>query len=185
MLATACGPEAAGPNSAQEATRRPLYFDVKRFLDAQTQELTRRKPAVEKRVMLRGGQMETTRVPNVEWDKELQIFYQTDINKPALRDAYLIDSVVQEDGRLRRTYQRKPDVENAVERLTVISAPTAPAAAQKITATLTQDNPLFFSQKRVALHTVNGRLLFYEVQGVQKLVLFDTLRYSAAGRVLE
>lgn len=162
-----------------------MYFNIKAFLDAQTQELTRRQPAVEKRVMLRGGQIETTRVPEVEWDKELQIFYQTDINKPALRGAYLIDSVVQDDGRLRRTYRRKPDVENTVERLTVISATTAPAAAQEITATLTQDNPLFFSQKRVALRAANGRLLDYQVTGVQKLVLFDTLRYSATIRVLE
>jgi hypothetical protein len=158
---------------------------MKSFLDAQTQDLTRRKPAVEKRVKLRGGQIETTRVPEVEWDNELQIFYQTDINKPALRGAYQIDSVIQEDGRLRRTYRRKPDVENAVERLTVISLPSAPAAAQEITATLTQDNPLFFSQKRVALHAANGRLLDYQVTGVQKLVLFDTLRYSAAVRVVE
>jgi Asp-tRNA(Asn)/Glu-tRNA(Gln) amidotransferase A subunit family amidase len=165
--------------------RMASYFDVKGFLDAQTQALAHRKAMVEKRVMLRGGQLETTRVPNVDWEKELQIFYQTDINKPALRDAYQIDSVVQDDGRLRRTYLRKPETENQVERLTVVSAPTAPAAAQEITATLTQDNPLFFSRKRLALHTVNGRLLHYEVQGVQKLVLFDTLRYSAAGRVLE
>jgi hypothetical protein len=183
LLATACGPESAP--ASKQAGRRPLYFDIKSFLDAQTQDLTRRKPAVEKRVMLRGGQTETTRVPEVEWDKELQIFYQTDINKPALRGAYQIDSVVQEDGRLRRTYWRKPDVESTVERLTVISSPTAPAAAQEITATLTQDNPLFFSQKRVALHAANGRLLDYQVTGVQKLVLFDTLRYSAAARVVE
>ncbi|MGY2130651.1 hypothetical protein ACW9KT_00375 [Hymenobacter sp. HD11105] len=183
LLATACGPESAP--ASKQAGRRPLYFDIKSFLDAQTQDLTRRKPAVEKRVKLRGGQIETTRVPEVEWDNELQIFYQTDINKPALRGAYQIDSVIQEDGRLRRTYRRKPDVENAVERLTVISLPSAPAAAQEITATLTQDNPLFFSQKRVALHAANGRLLDYQVTGVQKLVLFDTLRYSAAVRVVE
>jgi hypothetical protein len=183
LLATACGPESAP--SSKQAGRRPLYFDIKSFLYAQTQDLTRRKPAVEKRVKLRGGQIETTRVPEVEWDNELQIFYQTDINKPALRGAYQIDSVIQEDGRLRRTYRRKPDVENAVERLTVISLPSAPAAAQEITATLTQDNPLFFSQKRVALHAANGRLLDYQVTGVQKLVLFDTLRYSAAVRVVE
>jgi hypothetical protein len=160
-----------------------VYFNVKAFLDTQTAELNRRNPAVEKRVMLRGGQIETTRVLEVDWSKELQIFYQADINKPALRGAYRIDSVAN-DSVLRRTYTRKPDIDNSVERITVVSAITAPAVAQEITATLTQDNPLFFSQKRVVLHTASGRLTDYEVKGVQKLVLFDTLRYSAAARVL-
>jgi hypothetical protein len=182
-LVSACGTEATGPTPTP-ATRKPMYFNVKRFLDAQTQDLTRRKPAVEKRVMLRGGQMETTRVPKVDWSKELQIFYQTDINKPALRGAYAVDSVT-EGATLRRTYRRKTGVDNSVEQVTVVSAAATPAVAQEITATLTQDNPLFFSQKRITMHATNGRLLDYQVKGVQKLVLFDTLRYSAAGRVID
>lgn len=182
-LVSACGSEAAGPNPPKEM-RRPLYFNIKAFLDTQTQELTRRNPAVEKRVMLRGGQVETTRVPEVDWGKELQIFYQADINKPALRGAYSVDSVAKGD-MLLRTYRRKTGIDNAVERITVLSAAARPESAQEITATLTQDNPLFFSQKRVLLHTIDGRLSEYQVRGVQKLVLFDTLRYSATGRVLE
>ncbi|WP_187311660.1 hypothetical protein [Hymenobacter sp. BT188] len=181
-LVSACGSEAVGPAPAKE-TRKPMYFDIKGFLDAQTQELTRRNPAVEKRVELRGGQMETTRVPEVDWSKELQIFYQTDINKPALRGAYAVDSAAKGDT-LLRTYSRKTGIDNSVERITVLSAVATPAVAREITATLTQDNPLFFSQKRVVMHTTDGHLLDYQVKGVQKLVLFDTLRYSAAGRVL-
>ena len=184
LVGTACGSESSGPAPVQP-TRRPLYFNVKVFLDAQTQELARLNPAVEKRVILRGGQIETTRVPQVDWSKELQLFYQTDINKPALRGTYTIDSVTQANGLVRRTYRRKAGVDNLVERLTVVSAATAPAEAQEITATLSQDNPLFFSQKRVLLHAANGRLTDYQVVGVQKLVLFDTLRYSAAVRVLK
>lgn len=161
-----------------------MYFNIKAFLDTQAQELTRRKPAVEKRVELRGGQIETTRVPEVDWSKELQIFYQADINKPALRGAYAVDSVAKGDT-LLRTYRRKTGIDNSVERITVLSDAASPESAQEITATLTQNNPLFFSQKRVVMHTTDGRLSDYQVKGVQKLVLFDTLRYSAVGRVLD
>ncbi|SMB83992.1 hypothetical protein SAMN00120144_0796 [Hymenobacter roseosalivarius DSM 11622] len=180
-LVSACGTEAAGPTSTQE-TRRPRYFDIKAFLDAQTQELTRRNPAVEKRVMLRGGQIETTRVPEVEWSKELQIFYQADINKPALRDAYKIMHQDKWQGGSRTVYQADRDDKAPV---TMLFIETKADKVQLLTATIQQDNPLFYSEKRLLLRLHNGKLSEYEVKGVQKLVLFDTLRYSAAGRVLD
>ncbi|WP_229743054.1 hypothetical protein [Hymenobacter qilianensis] len=159
-----------------------MYFDIKAFLDAQTQDLTRRNPAVEKRVELRGGQMETTRVPEVDWSKELQIFYQADINKPALRDAYKIMRQDKWQGVSRTVYQADRDDEAPVTRLFI---ETKADKLQLLTATIQQDNPLFYSEKRLLLRLHNGRLSEYEVTGIQKLVLFDTLRYSAAGRVLD
>ncbi|UOQ73258.1 hypothetical protein [Hymenobacter cellulosilyticus] len=133
---------------------------------------------MEKQVMLRDGQMETTRVEKVDWSKELQIFYQADINKPALRGAYeAIGSPV--NG--AQEYRRKGIIENIVDQLRVSGDGTSSGT---IEATLTQDNPLFFSRKFLALSYQNGLLKTYRVRGVQKLVLFDTLRYSATVTVL-
>ena len=38
------------------------------------------------------------RVPAVKWADELQIFFQADINKAALRGAYAVDSVALPEG---------------------------------------------------------------------------------------
>ena len=177
VLLAGCGE--AGP--AAPAARRPLYFDVKGLLTRQVAQLEQRHAAVTKHVSLRGNAPETVRVPTVKWNDELQIFFQADINKAALRGAYAVDSVALPDGRLRRTYTRLPGQPNApVASLTVVQQGAVP---QEIAATIIQNNPLFSAQKQLRVQLENGRLRTYEVVGTQKLVLFDTLRYSAAGRV--
>ncbi|HEX8326230.1 MAG TPA: hypothetical protein VF629_01730 [Hymenobacter sp.] len=172
-----CGDSApaAAPN------RRPLYFDVKGLLTQQVEQLAQRRAAVTKQVSLRGGALETVRVPAVKWNDELQIFFQADINKAALRGAYRVDSMPMPNGLLRRTYTRLPGQPNApVARLTVVQQG---AVAQEVAATIVQDNPLFSAQKQLRFQLQDGKLRRYEVVGTQKLVLFDTLRYAASGQV--
>lgn len=178
-LLASCGDN--GP--AAPAARRPLYFDVKGLLTKQVAQLAGRHAAVTKQVSLRGGAIETVRVPTVKWADELQIFFQADINKAALRGAYTVDSVRLPGGLLRRTYTRQPGQANApVARLMVLQQG---AVAQEVEATIVQNNPLFAARKRLHLQLQNGQLHQYEVVGTQKLILFDTLHYEAAGRVAE
>lgn len=151
------------------------YFDVRGLLDAQVRQLAARHPGVEKQVSLRNNPTETVRVPQVKWADELQIFYQADINKAALRGAYAVDSAHLPGGAMRRTYRLQPGHDNApVLRLDVTSTAGRP---QQVQATLRQDNTLFFGQKDLRLTLQNGQLSQYSVNGVQKLVLFDTLRF--------
>ena len=176
-LLTGCGD--AGP--AAPAARRPLYFDVKGLLNKQVAQLAQRHAAVIKRVSLRGNATETVRVPTVKWADELQIFFQADINKAALRGGYTVDSIVLPGGLLRRTYTRLPGQPNApVARLMVLQQG---AVAQEVAATIVQNNALFATRKQLHFQLQNGQLRQYEVVGTQKLVLFDTLHYAAAGQV--
>ncbi|MDO7851117.1 hypothetical protein Q4S41_05900 [Hymenobacter sp. CA1UV-4] len=154
---------------------------MKGLLDKQIAQLAQRQAAVTKRVSLRNQPTEIVRVPAAKWADELQIFFQADINKAALRGAYNIDSVALPGGLLRRTYTRLPGQPNApVARLTVVQQNGAPV---DIAATINQDNPLFSAQKQLQMQLSGGQLRAYRVEGTQKLILFDTLRYSAAGRV--
>ncbi len=180
---TGCGEGTKAPDPAAPGAPHPSgpYFDVRGLLDAQVRQLTARRPSVEKQVSLRNGATETVRVPQVKWADELQIFYQADINKAALRGAYAVDSASLPGGALRHTYRLRPGYDNApVLRLDVTSAAGQP---QQIQATLRQDNALFFGQKDLRLSLQNGQLHQYSASGVQKLVLFDTLRYRTQARV--
>ena len=181
LLLAGCGsPEATTPRTAGSGA---LYFDVRGLLDGQIQRLDRSHAATLKRVSVRGGPPETVRVPIVKWADELQLFFQADINKAALRGAYAVDSARLPDGRLRRTYTRRAGRSIAsVARLEVLSAG---AASEEITADVEQQNALFSARKHLRLDLRQGRLTGYAVQGTQKLVLFDTLRYTAAGQVQE
>ena len=184
MLAlSGCDKGAATDPAAPGAPHRTgAYFDVRSLLDAQVRQLAASHPGVEKQVSVRGGPPETVRVPQVKWADELQIFYQADINKAALRGAYATDSASLPGGAVRRTYRLLPGHDNApVLRLAVTSLASQP---QEITATIRQDNTLFFGQKELQLRLQNGQLSQYSASGVQKLVFFDSTRYRSAARVL-
>lgn len=181
FMAVGCGQEQQPVSaSSGKPSRPPRYFDVAGFLGQEAARLNQQKPAVEKQVKLRNGVLETTRVPQVDWAKELQIFQQADINKPALRGTYTIDSVTTPEGLTKRVYRRQPSQEYPVEQLAVL---TEGSQLRLLTATLAQDNPLVYSQKKLELQCQNGHLTSYRVDGIQKLILFDSVRYSAAGRV--
>lgn len=181
-LSSCGGGTAADPAAPGAAHRAGPYFDVRGLLDAQVQQLGASQPGVEKQVSLRGGQPETVRVPQVKWADELQIFYQADINKAALRGAYQVDSVSLPGGAVRRTYRLQRAQDNApVLSLSVTSMGGQP---QQLEANLRQDNALFFGRKSLRLTLQQGQLRQYSVSGAQKLVLFDTLRYQTQARVL-
>ena len=182
-LAACSGPQepAAAPSNPRPL-RRPGYFEVLGFLEEQAGLLNRQRPAVQKQVSLFNGQQETTRLTPQDWAKELQIFQQADINKPALRGQYAVDSTVTAGGLVRRTYRRQPTTDHPVQTLTVL---LQGQAVQELTATLQQDNPLVYSAKQLTLRCQPaGRLHSYSVRGVQKLVLFDSVRYAVGTQVL-
>jgi hypothetical protein len=175
------GSNASDPAVPGAARPTGPYFDVRGLLDAQIRELSARHPGAIKQVSLRGGTVETVRVPEVKWADELQIFYQADINKAALRGAYRLDSATETGGAIRRTYTAQPGHDNVtVTRLSVLSAGGQP---QEVEASLKQDNTLFSGQKQLRLTLQQGQLSAYSVQGSQKLVLFDTLRFNTSVRV--
>ena len=177
VLAGCGSPEAAGPTRG----RAPLYFDVKGLLDQQVKQLSAANPAVEKHAELRDGTAETVRVPQVKWADELQIFYQADINKAALRGVYKVDSAALPGGLTRRHYARQGTPPNApVRELTVVSNGTE---TRLLEADIEQHNALFDTRKHLQLTLQQGRLSSYEVHGSQKLIFFDTLPYAVSGRV--
>ncbi|KAA9333080.1 hypothetical protein F0P96_08845 [Hymenobacter busanensis] len=175
---TAC----SGDGASDRPARRPAgYFDVPALLDAQVKQLQAQHPRLKKQVALRNGQTETAQLADVNWSNELQLFYQADINKPALRGAYQVQTA-DSAGLTRRTFRRQPEVDHPVIEMTVLQAGNT---VRELRASLSQNNPLFFSGKRLRLRFgADGQLTDYQVRGSQKLVVFDSTRYLASGRVL-
>ena len=181
LLAGCNAPESTTPSGVSPAAgRTTAYFPLKAYLDAQAARLNQQHPAVTKQVRLRGEAPETTRVPRVDWNRELQIFYQADLNKPALRGAYAVDSGTTAGGARQYTYTRKAGFGNPV---TVLRVEQDGTGVRAVSATLAQTNPLFSSQKKMELRAQHGTITSYQVKGVQKLILFDTVRYATAARV--
>ncbi|GAA4351866.1 hypothetical protein GCM10023185_10950 [Hymenobacter saemangeumensis] len=170
-----------GPAAPRLNPKGKLYYDVRGLVEQQMQQLAQQGRAVTKRVSLRDGGEETVRVADVKWANELQVFLQADINKAALRGAYAVDSAELGGGLQRYTYTRRLKLANApVTELVVVREGKVP---REISAAILQGNPLFDSSKQLRMKFSGGSLQRYEVSGMQKLVLFDALRYRTDATV--
>jgi hypothetical protein len=67
------------------------YFDLKKFISADSARLAKSKVTVVKTVIHNGSHAQTKRVSISNWGRELSLFAQSDINKPAWRQSYLVE----------------------------------------------------------------------------------------------
>ncbi|MFD1873619.1 hypothetical protein [Hymenobacter bucti] len=177
------GSRPADPSAPGISAPTGPYYDVRRFLDGQVGLLNARHMGATKQTSLRDNAYEQATVPEIKWADELQIFYQADINKAALRGAYILDSLVVPGQGLRRTYTLRPGFPHASVLRLAVSGPLV-GFPQRIEAQIRQNNTLFYSAKSLDMHFEGGQLRTYQVRGVQKLVLFDSLRFNMSARVL-
>jgi hypothetical protein len=185
LALSSCGEAPKAPDPATPGLSAPTgpYYDVHRFLDGQVGLLNARHMGATKQTSLHDNAYEQATVPEVKWADELQIFYQADINKAALRGAYVLDSLVVPGQGLRRTYTLRPGFPHASVLRLAVSGPLI-GFPERIEAQIRQDNTLFYAAKSLDMHFEGGQLRAYQVRGVQKLVLFDSLRFSMSARVL-
>lgn len=169
-------------NSPATQNQSTVYYDVLSFVKQQITELSAQKPLVNKAVAINGTQNQhNTR--DIDWSRELELFTQTDINKPALRNSYQItrpDSL---------TYQytlKKAEEQLTVRSLTVQLDPGT-RQPRRIEALLQTNNPLYVSERALLLESgpMDGRwqVNHYKLSGFQKLPYFAKNEFLVEGRV--
>ena len=68
------------------------YFDLKNYFNTQAGELNQQNITMEK-LLINNKDTQKVVINNPDWNVEFTPFINSDINKPALRDSYKIDSV--------------------------------------------------------------------------------------------
>ncbi len=172
LLFTACSPP-------QPNARTTAYFDLKGFLAEQIAALDTRKPLVSKTVLV-DAQPETAQTRDVAWSKELDLFTQADINKPAYIGSYVEENV----SKTTATYRLKSGEDLPVQFLEVIRDEKT-GQPLKVKATLRTKNYLYESERNLSLTATNGKLTGYEIEGFQQLFYGDPEPYRVEGRILE
>lgn len=169
-------------NNPAQQTQPKVYYDVVSYVNAQINDFSARKPVVQKTLRLNAERSRQTS-RDLNWNRELELFLQTDINKPALRSSYTIsrpDSL---------TYQYR--LKNNEERLTVrsldVRLDSATRQPRQITAVLQTKNPLYASERHLLLESgaAKGRwqIQRYRLSGFQQLSYFDRSEFEVEGRV--
>lgn len=82
MAVTGCKP-------AIKESGKVTYFDIAGYFKGQTAVLTKQNPSVNK-TAIHNGVSQTKKVQIASWDGEFEQFINSDINKPAWRQSYVV-----------------------------------------------------------------------------------------------
>jgi hypothetical protein len=159
------------------ADGKEAMFDLSGYLQQQTQRLQQEQPTVLKSVTAKDKAPETTQKHTLDWEKELSIFQELDLSRPALRDFYREERHTLPDGSTVSVFTKEEDAAVPVQRLQLTISPFQ--KMEHLEAIVLEENILFYSKRKITLTAEpgTGNLSSYRVEGVQKLILGDSLQY--------
>ncbi|MCF0057511.1 hypothetical protein [Dyadobacter sp. CY356] len=169
-------------DSAQERESKVMtYYDLKGFIESQVSSLNKEKPEVTKTMRV-SGKNETLTSRNMDWKKELELFIQADINKPAYSKSYAITK----PDSLTVLYKLKTE-ESLPVRYLKIEMDKISGTPVVIQALLRSENKLYQSEKNIEMHgSFQGgkwHLENYIIKGYQKLATMEKKEFDVSAKV--
>jgi len=155
----------------EKAPGKKVYYDLKNFIETQETFLSEQKPTVDK-IMSVSGKNEARSTKEIDWKKELELFIQADINKPAYSKSY----AVSRPDSLTSVYTLKTDEDIPVKALKIVLDKVTKNPVF-IKALLRSENKLYQSEKNIEMNykseSNQWHLTSYSIQGFQKLAMMD------------
>jgi hypothetical protein len=155
------------------------YFDLNYFIDQQITTLQDRNVQLTKTLKF-GQSIETRTMSNLDssqWEKELKIFREHDINKPVLIDAYVSEEGETLKGQSTKSYKLTKESQMGVLDMAIIYGDEGKVI--DLSSSFQEQNLLYRNFRNVAI-TVGpeGGLTGYEIAGYHKLLFKDTVHYQ-------
>ena len=157
--------------------RAEAFYDLTGYLQEQTKRLQQEKPMVLKSVMTQDSPTETIETADVDWEKELAIFQEVDLSRPAMRDFFEEQQQTLPDGSTVTVFTKSAEAAVPVQQLRLTISPFQ--KLEQLEATILEENVLFYSKRKLTLTADRGtgHVAGYRVEGVQQLFLGDSLHY--------
>lgn len=162
MMASAC----SNPEPGKKTTDKS-YFDLKGYFAAEALTLQQQNPLISKTVVLNGSQ-EEKKLQIADWSKELSIFIDADINKPAWKGEFthtVTDSLESYTTKNEKIPVRKVDLHRSGSTI------------DEISIILHTNNSLYDSADTLVYKP--GKL--YQINKSQKIRLMDQKSYLILG----
>ncbi|MEA5405867.1 hypothetical protein VB776_23210 [Arcicella sp. DC2W] len=158
----------------ESTTKINKYFDLKTSITNQINVLNKEKPTFSKTVWS-DNTPETKDVKIEDWSKELELFLQTDLNKPAYLNSYEIN---QSDSLI--VYHLKKSENLPVNNIKILLKNNQLTAME---ATIANQNYLYETDKHVKMTLVDNVVNYYLIEGTQKLVFGDKKAFKIEAKV--
>jgi hypothetical protein len=172
----------------KSTSNQEKFFDLESFIDKLVGELSSDNYRLHKQTVIDDSVETVTIIPDSPgWHKELSIFKTADIHKPGLREYYeksVLDTgnVIIENYRLREKAESET-LFLQIERIKKTMGIRLIKASQRT------NNPIYYSRRKLYMEfhftDDDGMLLdSFAVQGFQKMVLQDSVKYFTSGKIL-
>jgi len=175
FLLTSCD----SPQERQSKVKN--YYDLKGFIETQISMLNQEKPEVTK-MMKVSDKQETRSSKDVDWKKELELFSQADINKPAYSKSYEIEKP--DSATVIYTLKKEETLPVRYVKIILDKKSGNPISIQ---ALLRAENKLYQSEKNISLSGLiqNNRWILqsYSIRGYQKLATMDKKLFDISAQV--
>lgn len=165
------------------------YYDIDSLIDQQLVYLEDAGASLSKTASIDSINDKTIFKPDsASWAKELQVFRHLDIiNKPIYADAYKVTDGIK-DGNSNLTVRSFV----ANKEIPVISLKLyyqdSPKKLRKLEGVLSEQNSLYYTARKVTieLEDINKQMVIarYDVNGVQKMILRDSVKFSISSTII-
>lgn len=157
-------------------SQKPIYFAWKQFLETEIKRLQASKAIIRKSIILNGKKEEKT-LSQVDFEHELSLFFNADLNKSAYATSY--DNLSENN---LIWYSLKKD-ENLKVKKVLIKLDLA-EVPEDLELIVEEKNILFSTEKKLHMHFVEGKLASYSIDGTQQLAWLAPTSYKMLGVVL-
>ena len=154
------------------------YFDLDSLMQIQMEQLESLNPKVNKSLTI-GGKKEEKTVKNVDWNNELSVFLNSDINKPKLLDQYSAKKTTHGSDILLSYDFIKKGVTGVQKML--ITKDKSTRHIQSVEIENLERNAIFSSHKNIDLTFKDNQLASYSMKGFDKVAMRDTMWYEVQG----
>ena len=151
------------------------YFDLKGLIERQIKMLNNQKPAIQKSIIMINS-TENQTITTTDWSKELELFIQADLNKPAFVQSYQVDS-----SSMGVKYTLKENEKLPVKYLNISKLEEG---AIGVEALISSDNYLYQTERLLKLSIKKNQLTDYQINGFQKIVFGDRKVFRINGKLL-
>jgi hypothetical protein len=161
----------------QSATK--TFYDIDSLVTLQIKSLQGLQ--LNKSVEIDGKKEQTSYRPDsLQWAHELDIFRQLDqVNKASFRDAYVVTDTKDVNSNLTvRELKANRPVPVSLLRFYYLRTPKD---LRKIEASLMEENSLYVNDRKMMLELGKS----YRIEGIQKMVMSDSVKFVVEGNVVE
>ena len=148
-------------NSESKVEQTKKYFDLKGLIERQIKTLNTQKPTVQKSIIM-ADTSENQLIKTIDWAKELELFIQADLNKPAFVQSYQVDSSLMGVKYSLKEKEKLPVKYLSISRLGEDGI--------SIEALINTNNYLYETERLLKLSIKDNELTDYQIDGFQKIV---------------